>query len=87
MKLIDYLINSGSSNREFLEETFGEDFYDNHWDDFVAAVSASTKLNSTNVLTDSERQKLQEWLDDNKNSSSGSLWFEMLLDSEHTGSF
>ena len=42
---------------------------------------------STNVLTDSERQKLQEWLDDNKNSSSGSLWFEMLLDSEHTGSF
>ena len=87
MKLIDYLINSGSSNREFLEETFGEDFYDNHWDDFVTAVSSSTKLNSTNVLTDSERQKLQEWLDDNKNSSSGSLWFEMLLDSEHTGSF
>ena len=56
MKLIDYLINSGSSNREFLEETFGEDFYDNHWDDFVTAVSSSTKLNSTNTLTDSERQ-------------------------------
>ena len=87
MKLIDYLINSGSSNREFLEETFGENFYDRHWNDFVTAVSSSTKLNSTNVLTDSERQKLQEWLDNNKNSSSGSLWFEMLLDSEHTGSF
>ena len=86
MKLIDYLINSGSLHREYLED-FGDDFYDKHWNDFVTAVSSSTKLNSTNTLTDSERQKLQEWLDNNKNSSSGSLWFEMLLDSEHTGSF
>ena len=50
-------------------------------------MTSSTKLNSTNTLTDLERQKCQEWLDNNKNPSSGSLWFEMLLDSEHTGSF
>tara|TARA_Y100001963_G_scaffold127135_1_gene180289 strand:+ start:334 stop:597 length:264 start_codon:yes stop_codon:yes gene_type:complete len=83
---IDHLINSGSLYREYLGD-FGDDFYDKHWNDFVTAVSSSTKLNSTNTLTDSERQKCQEWLDNNKNSSSGSLWFEMLLDSEHTGSF
>ena len=86
MNFTDYVINSGSLYREYLED-FGDNFYDRHWNDFVTAVSSSTKLNSTNTLTDSERQKCQEWLDNNKNSSSGSLWFEMLLDSEHTGSF
>ncbi len=55
--------------------------YDNNWNDFLSFVSGSG-----DILSNSERQKFENWLTTCENSSTGSLWFEVML-AENGGSF
>jgi|14BtaG_2_1085337.scaffolds.fasta_scaffold106928_2 hypothetical protein len=55
--------------------------YDNNWNDFLTYVSGSG-----DILSNSERQKFENWLTKCENSSTGSRWFEIML-SENDGSF
>jgi hypothetical protein len=59
----------------------GDDLYDNHWNGFLTELSQSHQ-----VLSGSQIQQAEQWLVDCENSSSGSVWFEMIL-SNNGGSF
>tara|TARA_B100001778_G_C18064947_1_gene395929 strand:+ start:113 stop:346 length:234 start_codon:yes stop_codon:yes gene_type:complete len=55
--------------------------YSDNWNDFLSYISSSGE-----TLSESELQVYQNWLTDCENSSTGSLWFEVML-AENGGSF
>ena len=55
--------------------------YNDNWNDFLSYVSSSEE-----TLSDSELQTYENRLTECENSSTGSLWFEVML-AENGGSF
>ena len=70
--------NSGSRWRAVI----GDSLYDEHWDDFTTWISASEATYGSQHTI----QTYETFLTNCENSSTGSLWFELML-SDNNGSF
>ena len=73
--------NFFKNNESRWRAVIGDSLYDDNWNDFLTYVSGSE-----NILSNSELQKFENWLTACENSSTGSLWFEVML-AENGGSF